>query len=103
MPDALRDAVIPGQIVLSGHSPQLDKPWQHACTWPERKQTLRGKMTKSEANARLLQQANNAFKTIGGETPMTDYVKSQRSFHENLARLKAERLAREGKSKDGAE
>jgi hypothetical protein len=31
VPDALRDAVIPGQIVLAGHSPQLDKPSQHAC------------------------------------------------------------------------
>ncbi|WP_298268493.1 hypothetical protein [uncultured Bradyrhizobium sp.] len=55
---------------------------------------------KNEANARLLQQANNAFKTIGRKTPMTDYAKSQRSSHENLARLKAERLAREGKSKE---
>jgi hypothetical protein len=60
-------------------------------------------MIKNKANERLLQQANNAFKTIGSETPATDYAKSQRSFHENLVRLKAERLAREGKSKDGAE
>ncbi|MGY4474805.1 hypothetical protein [Bradyrhizobium sp. USDA 3364] len=60
-------------------------------------------MIESEANARLLQQANNAFKTIGGATPMTDYTKSQRPFHENLARLKAERLAREGKSKGGTQ
>jgi len=60
-------------------------------------------MIKNQANARLLQKANNAFKTIGSEPPMTDYAKSQRLFHENLARLKAERLAREGKSKDAAE
>ena len=60
-------------------------------------------MIKNETNAQLHQRANNAFKTVTSETSMTHYAKSQRSLHENLARLKAERLAREGKSNNGAE
>jgi hypothetical protein len=57
-------------------------------------------MIRNEANARCLREANNAFKVIGNDKPMTDYAKAQQSFHENRERLKAERLAREARAKD---
>ncbi|MBR0718053.1 hypothetical protein [Bradyrhizobium liaoningense] len=59
-------------------------------------------MIKNETNARHLREANNAFKAIKREKPMTDYAKAQQSIHENRERLKAERLAREANSKDAA-
>jgi len=56
-------------------------------------------MTKSEAKAaRHLREANNAFKAVGAEKPMTDYAKDQQFLHDNHERLKAARLAREAKS-----
>jgi hypothetical protein len=57
-------------------------------------------MIKNKSNAHLLREANNAFKAIRSEKPMTDYAKAQQSLHENRERLKAERLAREVNSKD---
>lgn len=57
-------------------------------------------MIRKESNARLLREANSAFKAIKSEKPMTDYAKAQQSLHENRERLKAERLAREVGPKD---
>lgn len=58
-------------------------------------------MMKSEAKAaRHLREANNAFKAVRTEQPMTDYAKDQQSLHENHERLKAARLVREAKPKD---
>ena len=58
-------------------------------------------MMKSEAKAtRHLREANNAFKLVRTEKPMTDYAKDQQSLHDNHDRLKAARLAREAKPKD---
>jgi hypothetical protein len=57
-------------------------------------------MMRHEADSRLIREANNAFKAIKSEKPMTDYAKAQQSIHENRERLKAERLARELNSKD---
>ena len=45
-------------------------------------------MIRNEANARRLREANNAFRVIGNDKPMTDYAKAQQSFHENRERLK---------------
>jgi hypothetical protein len=53
---------------------------------------------KTNQTARVLREANAAFKTIECNKPVTDYAKEQRSIHENRDRLKAERLAREAKS-----
>ena len=59
-------------------------------------QFLEIKMIKNEAKtARHLREANNAFKAVRTEKPMTDYAKDQQSLHENRERLKAARLARE--------
>ena len=59
---------------------------------------------KNEAKAgRHLREANNAFKAVRTEKPMTDYAKDQQSLHENHERLKAARLAREAKSKAAQE
>ena len=55
-------------------------------------------MTRNEPNARLVRQANNAFKPARSEKPVTDYAKAQQSLNENRERLKAERLAREAGS-----
>jgi hypothetical protein len=57
-------------------------------------------MIRKQGNARLLRQANNAFKVPGNDKPMTDYAKAEQSFRENRERLKAERLAREAGAKD---
>ena len=58
-------------------------------------------MMKNEAKAaRNLREANNAFKAVQAEKPMTDYAKDQQTLHENRERLKAARLAREAKPKD---
>jgi hypothetical protein len=59
-------------------------------------------MFKNEANTRHRREANNAFKAIGPEKPITDYAKAAQSFQENRERLKAERLAREAAAKDSA-
>ena len=46
-------------------------------------------MTKSEAKAaRHLREANNAFKAVGAEKPMTDYAKDQQFLHDNHERLR---------------
>lgn len=58
-------------------------------------------MIRNEAKA--VREANNAFKAIRTEKPMTDYAKAQQSLHENYERLRAARLAREAKSKDALE
>jgi hypothetical protein len=64
-------------------------------------QFLEIKMMKNEAKAaRHLREANNAFKLVRTEKPMTDYAKDQQSLHDNHERLKAARLAREAKPKD---
>jgi hypothetical protein len=57
-------------------------------------------MIKNEANTRRLREANNAFKAIGNDKPMTDYAREQQSIRDNRERLKAERLARETGVKD---
>ena len=43
-------------------------------------------------------QARAAFRAVEAGKAMTDHEKSQRSFHDNRERLKAERLAREAAS-----
>ena len=63
-------------------------------------QFLEIKKMKNEAKAaRHLREANNAFKALRTEKPMTDYAKDQQSLHDNHERLKAARLAREAKPK----
>lgn len=57
-------------------------------------------MIKNEANSRRMREANNAFKPIGKDKPVTDYAKAQQSMSDNRERLKAERLAREAGAKD---
>ena len=57
-------------------------------------------MIKNEAKTRRLREANNAFKVIGNDKPMTDYAREQQSIRDNRERLKAERLARETGVKD---
>jgi hypothetical protein len=37
----------------------------------------------------------NATRQVGAAKAMTDHERTQKAFHENRARLKAERLARE--------
>jgi hypothetical protein len=59
-------------------------------------------MIKNEANTRRLREANNAFKAIGNDKPMTDYAREQQSIRDNRERLKAERLARETGVKDSS-
>lgn len=46
---------------------------------------------------RAMREANEAFKTVERKTT-TDYAKEQKSIHDNRERLKAERLARDGKT-----
>jgi uncharacterized small protein (DUF1192 family) len=46
-------------------------------------------------------QARRAFRSSDKKTALTEYEMEQRALHKNLARLKAERLAREAaKSND---
>ncbi|MDA9405977.1 MULTISPECIES: hypothetical protein [unclassified Bradyrhizobium] len=59
-------------------------------------------MIRKDAKARHLRDANNAFKPTGEAKPMTDYAKAERTFQENRERLKAERLAREGRAKESS-
>ena len=61
---------------------------------------MEDEMIRKEGKERREREANKAFKTIGAEKRMTDYAKGQQSFHENRERLKAERLAREARTKD---
>ena len=56
-------------------------------------------MIRNEANARRRREADNAFKASGNVKPMSDYAKAEQSSHDNLKRLKAERLAREAAAK----
>ncbi|QAU45192.1 hypothetical protein [Bradyrhizobium guangzhouense] len=56
-------------------------------------------MIRTDANARHLREANNAFKATDKAKPLTDYAKAEQSFQENRERLKAERLAREASAK----
>jgi hypothetical protein len=46
-------------------------------------------LTRAERKAR------NATRQVEAEKAMTDHEQAQKAFHENRARLKAERLARE--------
>jgi hypothetical protein len=43
-------------------------------------------------------EARKAFRVVEAKQAMTDYAKSQKAFHENRERLKAERLVREAKA-----
>jgi hypothetical protein len=47
----------------------------------------------------MLSEANKLFRPLETGKATTDYDKAQQSFHENRERLKAERVAREVKSK----
>jgi hypothetical protein len=49
----------------------------------------RREMTSAEREAR------KAFRAVEAKQAMTDYAKTQKAFHENRERLKAERLARQ--------
>jgi hypothetical protein len=46
--------------------------------------------------------AHKAFKQAEGKAVMSEYERTQKAFHANRARLKAERLAREAASRDEA-
>jgi hypothetical protein len=59
-------------------------------------------MIRNDATARHLRKANDAFKAVNNDKPMTDYAKAQQAVHDNRERLKAERLARETGSKDAS-
>ncbi|WP_441235857.1 hypothetical protein [Bradyrhizobium sp. 930_D9_N1_4] len=60
-------------------------------------------MIKTDANARRMREANNAFKSVSNVKPMTDYAKAEKSIQDNRERLKAERLAREADAKESSE
>ena len=51
-------------------------------------------LTKAERDARAL------FRTDETKKAMTEHEKTEKSFHENRERLKAERLAREAKEEN---
>ncbi|MHC4044178.1 hypothetical protein CV770_22765 [Bradyrhizobium sp. AC87j1] len=57
-------------------------------------------MLRDQSSDRAKREANKAFKPVKTQKPMTDYAKDQHSLNENRERLKAERLAREAKSKE---
>ncbi|PDT87246.1 hypothetical protein CO669_27205 [Bradyrhizobium sp. Y36] len=60
-------------------------------------------MLRDQSPNRAKREANKAFKPANTQKPMNDYAKDQHSLNENRERLKAERLAREAKSKDVSE
>ena len=60
-------------------------------------------MLKDQFSKRARREANKAFKPVETQKPMSDYAKDQHSLNENRERLKAERLAREAKSKEPSE
>jgi len=60
-------------------------------------------MTKDHPAARAVRQANKLFKQADKTKELNDYEKGQQSFQENRERLKAERLAREAKSRSRPE
>lgn len=85
---------LPGRYLSGRHG-------EHPGPRPALIQFLEIKMTKDQAKAaRHLREANNAFKAVPAEKPMTDYAKDQQSRHDNHERLKAARLAREAEPKD---
>ncbi|SCB11529.1 hypothetical protein GA0061098_1001486 [Bradyrhizobium shewense] len=57
-------------------------------------------MLRDQSSDRAKREANKAFKPVKTQKPMNDYAKDQHSLNENRERLKAERLAREAKSKE---
>ena len=57
-------------------------------------------MLRDQSSDRAKREANKAFKPVKAQKPMNDYAKDQHSFNANRERLKAERLAREARSKD---
>jgi len=81
--------------------------WLPGSSTPNDLQTLaqipESKMTRNEPKARLLRQANDAFKEAKSEKPINDYAKAQQSIDENRERLKAERLAREVSARETPE
>jgi hypothetical protein len=66
------------------------------CNAPHR----RLEMIRRSSDTRALGEANKAFKKPEPQTAMNEYERAQQSFHENRERLKAERLAREGKPRE---
>jgi hypothetical protein len=60
-------------------------------------------MMKDHPAARALRQANKLFKQVDTTKELSDYEKTQQSFQENRERLKAERLAREARSRSRPE
>ena len=56
-------------------------------------------MIKDRTTTRAQREADKAFKKVDAKEKMTDYAKAQQSLQENRERLKAERLAREAKTR----
>lgn len=56
-------------------------------------------MLKDQSTSRAKREANKLFKQVDTKKPVTDYAKAQQSFDQNRERLKAERLAREARSR----
>lgn len=50
-------------------------------------------MSERSPESRAVREANRVFKPVPPET--TEYAKTQKAFHDNRERLKAERQARE--------
>lgn len=54
------------------------------------------------ASAGAEREARKVFRQAEAKKALSDYEKAQKAFHENCERLKAERLARETKSREPA-
>lgn len=55
---------------------------------------------RRSAPAAAEKQARGIFRESEAKEALSDYAKAQKAFHENRERLKAERLAREAKSRE---
>lgn len=64
---------------------------------------MEGEMSRDQSSARALREANKVFKQVEPKKPMSEYAKAEQAFQKNRERLKAERLAREGKPRSRPE
>lgn len=77
------------------HAVATNRPDHRAPAFQTEKQ-----MFERTPPSRAVLRANQAFKPVQHE--LTEYEQAQKALHDNLERLKAERLAREAADRDGS-
>jgi hypothetical protein len=59
----------------------------------------RSKMMRDHTPRQAQREADKLFKKVESKKAVTDYARAQQDLHENRERLRAERLAREAKTR----